>query len=69
MGAGTGLVLLDTTSSTPQAERARKLIADGTIPTYTPVEPPPGAGAKRKADEQAGGAAAGAAAAGAKKKK
>ncbi len=59
MGAGAGLVLLDTTSGSPQAEKAKKLVADGVIPTYTPVEPAPGAGGKRKADD-AGAAAAGA---------
>jgi hypothetical protein len=65
MGVGASLMLLDTTSSTPQAEAARKLIASGKIETYTPAEPPAG-GVKRKAEEGAGaGAGAGAAAAGA----
>jgi hypothetical protein len=68
MGLGASMVVVDTSSGTPAAERARKAMADGTIPTYTPVEPAPDAGAKAKG-EMAAAAAAAAAAAGGKKKK
>jgi alpha-tubulin suppressor-like RCC1 family protein len=61
-GLGATIALIDTFSSTPAAEKARKLIAEGKLPAYVPPEPKAaggagaaggGAGGKRPAEEEA----------------